>query len=909
MTSDDPHKSAPRTEGRAAEDVSQPQGASAGGADSGPGGRADQVSGLDDEAPPEVPVISDASPGRAGGLPSRGSGRPAPGPGATSEASRRLAPPPKPKDRRRTLSAEPQQEQQEPGESESKAPSLLDRAPPKKPRGPAAGAASAAEPEVQRAARGRLSSDDEIAAAAMLERAAREASGLGILEVPAGGEQQEDDASEVESDAVQPLVAPDQSREPLPAPPGPPPGPIEQQSRAAADLAEVAAAEIRQDSPARGGQVPEARAQTPDPGAQVADKPATDAAPAATALSARPPGSAQGAAAQSGARGPAAAVPSAPRPPGPVASGPAPAPVQNAAEPGGDEAPAARVPSAPRPPRPAASASLPPVPVRDASRPSGAQGPAAGAPSAPWPPGPVASGPAAAPVQNAAEPGGDEAPAARVPSAPRPPRPAASASVPPTPVQDVAPPRDDKVIAAPVRSVPRPSQPAVSAPVPPVPAPRAVEQRGEDTVPATVRSVGRSLQPEASGPTQSVRPKAEQRPETIPIPDDDVPRRMATGASQAVLAMRIVSVGLAADEDEAPPEILDELEVAGGPLPPPSVREVEAAEMLDDEDVTPDSHRRSVTQAEALPDGGAAPVASSCAPVTSKPPPPPRRSVPTPQPPRPAQPKRASKAKRPAKPKRDAKSVRPKRRPWWEELFSEDFARAHGPLTRQQIVREVDFIEQSLGVAPGGVVLDLGCGQGHHAVELSGRGYAVVGYDLSLFQLALAADNAQERGQKINFLQGDMREMAFDKMFDGIYCWNTSFGYFEEEKNSAVAERILRALKPGGSLLLDVANRDFLLLNQPSGVWFEGDSCVCMDDMTVDFITSRMKVKRSIILDDGRTRESYYSIRVFSLHELGKLLHDVGFRVTQASGDPATPGMFFGERSPRIIVLAQRPPE
>jgi hypothetical protein len=122
-----------------------------------------------------------------------------------------------------------------------------------------------------------------------------------------------------------------------------------------------------------------------------------------------------------------------------------------------------------------------------------------------------------------------------------------------------------------------------------------------------------------------------------------------------------------------------------------------------------------------------------------------------------------------------------------------------------------------------------------------------------------------------------------------------------------VAERMLHALKPGGSLLLDVANRDFVLLNQPSGVWFEGDSCVCMDDMSVDFITSRMKVKRSLILDDGRTCEAYYSIRMFSLHEIGKLLHDVGFRVTQASGDPVTPGMFFGERSPRIIVLARRP--
>ena len=92
-------------------------------------------------------------------------------------------------------------------------------------------------------------------------------------------------------------------------------------------------------------------------------------------------------------------------------------------------------------------------------------------------------------------------------------------------------------------------------------------------------------------------------------------------------------------------------------------------------------------------------------------------------------------------------------------------------------------------------MLDLGCGTGHHAVELSSRGYGVVGYDLSLYQLALASDVAQERGQKLNFLQGDMREMAFDEMFDGIFSWNTSFGYFEEEKNLNVAERVFRALR------------------------------------------------------------------------------------------------------------------
>jgi hypothetical protein len=80
-----------------------------------------------------------------------------------------------------------------------------------------------------------------------------------------------------------------------------------------------------------------------------------------------------------------------------------------------------------------------------------------------------------------------------------------------------------------------------------------------------------------------------------------------------------------------------------------------------------------------------------------------------------------------------------------------------------------------------------------------------------------------------------------------------------------------------------------------------------MDDMSVDFITSRLRVKRSVIFDDGRSRECSYSIRLYSLHELGKLLHDVGFRVTEASGHPSTPGVFFGEQSPRLIVLAQKP--
>ncbi len=254
----------------------------------------------------------------------------------------------------------------------------------------------------------------------------------------------------------------------------------------------------------------------------------------------------------------------------------------------------------------------------------------------------------------------------------------------------------------------------------------------------------------------------------------------------------------------------------------------------------------------------------------------------------------------------DGPGTRRKGRLWWEDLFNDDYLRACEKLTDEQIAREVDFVEDSLGIERGGTVLDLACGTGRHAVELSRRGYEVVGFDLSLAMLARAGDEAQDRDAKLNFIQGDMREMTFDEQFDGVYCWNTSFGYFEEEKNAQVIDRIHRSLKSEGLLLLDVVNRDFLIRQSPSLAWFEGDGCVCMDEMNVDFITSRMKIKRTIMLDDGRSREIEYSLRVYSLHELGRILHEHGFKVCEVSGRIATPSVFFGNESPRTIILAEK---
>lgn len=341
---------------------------------------------------------------------------------------------------------------------------------------------------------------------------------------------------------------------------------------------------------------------------------------------------------------------------------------------------------------------------------------------------------------------------------------------------------------------------------------------------------------------------------------------------------------------------------SGRPPPPPLETEEEkedreSLEELADDDVE-ERLSRPTDLSDELESADSNPVPDANA--SRRPPPRRQRSAGPPVPPSARAVEKALKA-----PRFDPSKKRG--RLWWEELFTDDFGRAIPPLTEPQLKQEVDFIERSLGVTQEGVVLDLACGTGHHAVEFSSRGYNVVGYDLSVSQLAEASERAQERGLKINFLQGDMRELAFENTFDGIYCWNTSFGYFEEEKNIDLARRVFAALKSGGSFLLDVINRDFAVVQQPNSNWFEGDGCVCMDDMGVDFITSRLRVKRTVMLDDGRTRECNYSVRIYGLHELGKILHDIGFKVIQASGHPSMPGVFFGAQSPRVIILAAKP--
>jgi SAM-dependent methyltransferase len=250
---------------------------------------------------------------------------------------------------------------------------------------------------------------------------------------------------------------------------------------------------------------------------------------------------------------------------------------------------------------------------------------------------------------------------------------------------------------------------------------------------------------------------------------------------------------------------------------------------------------------------------------------------------------------------------RKRRAEWWAQIFDDDYVALLPQYTKRDTRRELDFIQKSLGVKSGELVLDLACGGGRHAVGMARRNYRVVGVDISLSMLASAGELAQDAGQKINFIHGDMRDLGFEKTFDGIYCLGTSFGYFDERTNALVLEGVYRALKPGRRFLLETVNRDYVITKQPNLIWFEGDKVVCMEETDFNYITSRIHVNRQIIVGNGeRQKKHEFSVRLYSLHEIGQILHHAGFSVIQVGGHPATPGAFFGADSAQMVIVAER---
>lgn len=128
----------------------------------------------------------------------------------------------------------------------------------------------------------------------------------------------------------------------------------------------------------------------------------------------------------------------------------------------------------------------------------------------------------------------------------------------------------------------------------------------------------------------------------------------------------------------------------------------------------------------------------------------------------------------------------------WQEV-AEIFMRTRNSRIGPSIVRE-----WARDLAPGSVVLDLGCGHGVPISEaLMEEGFTVYGIDAS--EKMIAAFRQRFPDAQVECAAAE-ESAFFDRSFDAVIAWGLLF-LLPPETQPVVIQRAARALKPGGKFL------------------------------------------------------------------------------------------------------------
>lgn len=189
-----------------------------------------------------------------------------------------------------------------------------------------------------------------------------------------------------------------------------------------------------------------------------------------------------------------------------------------------------------------------------------------------------------------------------------------------------------------------------------------------------------------------------------------------------------------------------------------------------------------------------------------------------------------------------------------------------------------------------GLIADLGCGTGSFCVEMSTRGYEMIGIDISPDMLSCASRKALEAGRDILFLNQDMTSFELYGTVDAITCLMDSVNYVTYKSDlKRLFKLAANYLNPEGLFIFDINSpykfENILSSNifcetamEASYIWqnsFDKTRRLCKFDLTF-FVLEGEKYRRF--------DEVHYE-RLYTTDELAAMLSYAGFERCPVYGE------------------------
>lgn len=244
---------------------------------------------------------------------------------------------------------------------------------------------------------------------------------------------------------------------------------------------------------------------------------------------------------------------------------------------------------------------------------------------------------------------------------------------------------------------------------------------------------------------------------------------------------------------------------------------------------------------------------------------------------------------------------------WYEVWFdSPYYGTLYGDRDQAEAEAFIRLLATTLRARPPAAALDVACGTGRHAVVMAELGYDVLGIDLSVPSISIAAQLARPN---LRFQVLDMRAIKWHDRFDIALNLFTSFGYFGAETDERrVLAGINSALKPGGQVVIDFLNAVRTIS--------ELVPCERIERGGIGFdITRRIDrgtIVKTIKVDDPERpaadpRPKFEErVRALSADTMNGYLVDAGFEVERRYGDYKL-SPYRPSSSDRLILVARKP--
>jgi cyclopropane fatty-acyl-phospholipid synthase-like methyltransferase len=256
---------------------------------------------------------------------------------------------------------------------------------------------------------------------------------------------------------------------------------------------------------------------------------------------------------------------------------------------------------------------------------------------------------------------------------------------------------------------------------------------------------------------------------------------------------------------------------------------------------------------------------------------------------------------------------------WYENFFhgvSLDLWRK--AISPEQTRAEADFLIKVLQCDAGFHLLDVPCGNGRLSFDLARRGYRVTGVDISEEFIDEARASIVAAGSlnppadaggtdliaPVEFLLGNMRNIAGEAIYDGAYCFGNSFGFLAYSDMESFLGGVARALKPGARFVVETGMAAESALTK-----FEAEASHQIEDILLtikeQYLAEESCIDTEYVFErDGKTESRKAKHWIYTAAEIRRMLQRAGFEVLNLYGSLNFGPFVLG--SDELFVIARK---